>query len=1289
MAKDYAVNVTINGKDNASHMLKNFSETATVWLKRAEVAAIAAAVTFSTMSVKWGMDFEAQMSAVKAVSQATVSEMAALTAKAKQLGRDTAFAATEAAQGMEILAQAGLSVANNIAAIGPVLDLAAAGSISVAEAADIATGAMAAFKLQASGLSHVADVLALGASATNTSVGELGQAFKYAAPVASALGYSIEQTVAALSLMSNSLIKGEMAGTTFRGLLRLLKPTDEMLKAMDALNMNIKDATGSMLPLDQIISQINPKMLKNVDYMGKLTTIFGLESISGFVALIGEGADKMGGFTNELIKANGVAKEMADTRLDNLSGAFRLIKSSIQMVSIALMTGSGDGSLSNNMKTFIKDSLIPMVNGIAGWAEQMGGIAGIFQFIIQMVTMFVNDVKTAFYNLFTNWDIFKQFAVTFGAALDQAFYAVIQFGLRMTAALGGFIEIVAETIGLILLSPISVLFSQLKEVFVMFLNWLGPKVIEITNMILTPFRWALKKMGVEIGTVDWTPITEEPALQMKDIWPAVWQEFGYRSKLVLDYAVKAAKDFGYEFSIAGKLGKKALSALNPELVDLEKYVKMYEDFKRSHGVGASTPEAPTVTQDIYKVGEYAESLNAAALKFPFMWQESLRNTMTWTKQHAKLGDVIHYNLKQGWKAYLDELPAFGQMVEDYAKHLRYTIDREVAQSIFDFLREGSFTFKHGWKMIVEVSKESIKQIFEKKVIDKAIEELVGFVTDTFTGKNDKKKGFAGIRDSFEHMWDGLESVIDTVWAAIKWAANWIKEKFFGSNDSAFEQIVAAAVGPGGMWYGIATPQNGVYDKFTAVLEAYRTAAFEWKFGQIVDLARTGVNSMWYRIATPENGVYTQFTNMLEAYKNSAFNWKFGQIVDLARTGVNSMWYRIATPENGVYTQFTNMLEAYRTAAFEWKFGQIVDLARTGVNSMWYRIATPENGVYNRFTEMLDAYKNDAFTWKFKEIIGLATGPGGMWYKIADPPDGTLKDVNELLNKKGGLVDLFDAAFRSIEATGTTFYNNLTGLFNKGFTINYSYSQQGNGPDMGGNTLVIPDVDISSNKTDLWSRLGTAIIAEADYKAINALLSGAVTTGKNYPTDQAYLGLLLSAAKNQVTEGVLTEQAANDFHDAIKMVGGGKFIWDFGLDNFASFVTKNAHFPVYSDALFMEMFAKWKESDKTLNWVIQQYQKGGALSPFHSGGIIPGEGLFLGLSGEGVLNRSAMGRLGESGLRSLNEGRAPMQPLQIIIQAWDGKDVERVVREKVVPIFKSISEAGVTVVHGNGIKYATS
>lgn len=214
-------------------------------------------VGIGAAAVKVTADFDSQMSRVSAISGATGSDFDALREKAREMGAKTKFSATEAGQAMEYMAMAGWKTDQMLEGIDGVMNLAAASGEDLASVSDIVTDALTAFGLTAEDAGHFADVLAATATNANTNVGMMGESFKYAAPVAGSLGYSIEDVSQALGLMANAGIKADMAGTSLRNLmLRMAKPTKESQAAMDRLGVSLYDDEGKMYSLKEIMMQL-------------------------------------------------------------------------------------------------------------------------------------------------------------------------------------------------------------------------------------------------------------------------------------------------------------------------------------------------------------------------------------------------------------------------------------------------------------------------------------------------------------------------------------------------------------------------------------------------------------------------------------------------------------------------------------------------------------------------------------------------------------------------------------------------------------------------------------------------------------------------------------------------------------------------------------------------------------------------------------------------------------------------------------------------------------------------
>ena len=288
-------------------------------------------------AVKAGSDFEAQMSRVKAISGATGTEFEKLKDQAIQLGADTSFSASQAAEGMENLAAAGFTTNEIMEAMPGLLDMAAASGEDLASSSEIAASTLRGFGLEAEEAGHVADVLAENANRTNAAVSDTGEAMKYVAPLARAAGISFEETAAAIGIMANAGIKGSQAGTTLRGAIsRLSKPTDDMRDAMEELGISFYDSNGKMKSLSEQVGMLEGAFSGMTDEQKNnyLVTLYGQEALSGMLALINEGQGSLTDLTKSYENCDGSAKKAADTMQDNLKGAIDELSGSAESLGI-------------------------------------------------------------------------------------------------------------------------------------------------------------------------------------------------------------------------------------------------------------------------------------------------------------------------------------------------------------------------------------------------------------------------------------------------------------------------------------------------------------------------------------------------------------------------------------------------------------------------------------------------------------------------------------------------------------------------------------------------------------------------------------------------------------------------------------------------------------------------------------------------------------------------------------------------------------------------------------------
>lgn len=324
----------------------------------------------SIAAIKAGSDFESQMSRVQAISGATGSEFNKLKEQAIQLGADTAFSSSQAAEGMENLAAAGFTTSEIMDAMPGLLDLAAASGEDLASSSDIAASTLRGFGLEAADAAHVADVLAANANKTNSSVADTGEAMKYVAPLARAAGLSIEETAAAIGIMANAGIQGSQAGTTLRGAIsRLSKPTKQMSECMADLGISFYDSEGNMKSLAEQTRMMEEATAGMTDEQRNnvLVTLYGQEALSGMLALMNEGDGALLELTHAYETCDGSAKAAAETMQDNLAGALDQLGGSAETLGIVFYE-----SVSESLKETAK-SATDSINNITE-AFRNGGL---------------------------------------------------------------------------------------------------------------------------------------------------------------------------------------------------------------------------------------------------------------------------------------------------------------------------------------------------------------------------------------------------------------------------------------------------------------------------------------------------------------------------------------------------------------------------------------------------------------------------------------------------------------------------------------------------------------------------------------------------------------------------------------------------------------------------------------------------------------------------------------------------------------------------------------------------
>lgn len=291
-----------------------------------------------TAAVKTAADFDSAMSRVAAVSGATGSDFDKLRDKAREMGAKTKFSATEAADAMNYMAMAGWKTEDMLSGIEGVMYLAAASGEDLATTSDIVTDALTAFGLTAGDSGHFADVLAAASSNANTNVSMMGETFKYCAPVAGALGFSVEDTAEAIGLMGNAGIKASQAGTSMRSIMTNLTGDVKLSgAAIGDVTIATTNADGSMRSLSAILADCRVAFggMTEAEKANNAETLVGKNAMSGFLALMNAAQEDIAKVSGAVNNCKDAAKNMADTMQDNLEGQLTILKSQLQDLAIS------------------------------------------------------------------------------------------------------------------------------------------------------------------------------------------------------------------------------------------------------------------------------------------------------------------------------------------------------------------------------------------------------------------------------------------------------------------------------------------------------------------------------------------------------------------------------------------------------------------------------------------------------------------------------------------------------------------------------------------------------------------------------------------------------------------------------------------------------------------------------------------------------------------------------------------------------------------------------------------
>lgn len=407
-------------------------------------------VGIGVAAVKTAGDFEAAMSQVQAISGATGDEMEKLSRYARDMGASTVFSASESAEAMTYLGQAGWDVQQMLDGLPGLLNLAASSNTDLATTASIVTNTISGLNMEASESARVADVMAAAASGADTNVEMMGETFKYVAPVAGALGYAIEDVALVTGLMANAGVKGSQAGTSMKtAFTRLAAPTKEVAKGLDMINLSAEDFKG--LELYEQVEMLRKGFsgLDETQQVQAASAIFGKEAMAGMLGVINASDEDFKKLQDSIEGSAGLAQKMADIMTDNLKGSIEETGGAMEEAAITignilipvlrdLIDGVGDlfnkfNSLDPAQQELIVKTLLKLatigpilwgvgratkfvgdgfilLSGVAKSLKGVSSIGGAFSAILGpggKIVLILLAIVAAAYLLIKNWDKIK------------------------------------------------------------------------------------------------------------------------------------------------------------------------------------------------------------------------------------------------------------------------------------------------------------------------------------------------------------------------------------------------------------------------------------------------------------------------------------------------------------------------------------------------------------------------------------------------------------------------------------------------------------------------------------------------------------------------------------------------------------------------------------------------------------------------------------------------------------------------------------------------------------------
>lgn len=679
-----------------------------------------------TAGLKVASDFDSAMSGVKAISGATGEEFDALRAKAIELGGSTAFSANEVAEAMTEMAKAGWDSQQILDGMGGVLDAAAASGENLGTVSTIVADAITGFGIEAKESTRVADLLTQAANSGTIGINDLGESFKYIAPVAGSMGLSIEDVTTALSAMSMSGIKGSQAGTSLRGVLtRMVKPTDKVAAAMDQLGIVLTNSDGTFKSLDQILSEMRGSFSGLTDEQKTYyaATLAGQEGMSGLLSLLNMSQEEYDEIAASMDNASGVAKETAEVMRDNLAADVEELGGSLESLAITLA-----------------EHIIPHLRTFVQWLTELVG-------------------------KFTDLDPETQKTILKFAGIAAAIGPVILVIGKLVTAVGSVVTTFGKIPGAI---------AKAKGAFTAVsaaIGGISAPVVAVVAVIATLVA-AFKHL--------WDT-NEEFRNKMTAIWDGIKSKFESFAQGIVD----RLNALGFDFENFGEVVKAIWDGFCSLLAPIFEGV-----FNQVSVILGSVLDALTGIFDVFIgifTGNWDQAWQGVKEIFGAVWDLIKGTFESWATAFKGIADTVlgwfgttwdetWTNIKQFFVDIWNGIKSFFGNLWENLKSIVSTAIKAIQNTITNILNAIVTFWKNIWNGIKTFASTVWNSI--KSVITSTFNAIKGTIENILNG----------ISTTWSNIWNGIKSAVSTIWNRIKSVVSGAINSVKGTIQSILETI---------------------------------------------------------------------------------------------------------------------------------------------------------------------------------------------------------------------------------------------------------------------------------------------------------------------------------------------------------------------------------------------------------------------------------------------------------------------------------------------------------------------